>query len=109
MTSFVHVDDAAAATLRALTGPPGVYNIVDDEPASRSEWVPFYADVLGAPPPRHVPALLIRMLGREHFIYRSTEQRGASNAKAKRELGLDLCFRSWREGFSSELRGRVAA
>jgi nucleoside-diphosphate-sugar epimerase len=109
MTSFAHVDDAAAATVLALSGPPGVFNIVDDEPAPRSEWVPFYAEALGAPPPRHVSALLVRMLGREHFIYRSTQQRGASNAKAKRELGLDLRFRSWRDGFSSELRERAAA
>jgi nucleoside-diphosphate-sugar epimerase len=109
MTSFVHVDDAAAATVRALNGPAGVYNIVDDEPAQRSEWVPFYADLLGAPAPRHVPALLIRMLGREHFIYRSTQQRGSSNAKAKRSLDFDPRYRTWRRGFAAELQQRVAA
>ena len=109
MTSFVHVDDAAAATVLAVSGPTGVYNIVDDEPAPRSEWVPFYADLLGAPAPHHVPALLIRMLGREHFIYRSTQQRGAANAKAKRDLGFDPCFRTWRRGFAAELAQRAAA
>ncbi|HJW76740.1 MAG TPA: NAD-dependent epimerase/dehydratase family protein, partial [Thermoleophilia bacterium] len=108
-TSFVHVDDAAAATLKVLTGPTGVYNIVDDEPAPRSAWVPFYAEVLGAPAPRHVPAWLIRMLGREHFIYRSSEQRGASNARARRDLSFDPCFRSWRDGFRAELAQKVAA
>jgi nucleoside-diphosphate-sugar epimerase len=109
MTSFIHVDDAAAATIKALSGPTGVYNIVDDEPAPRSGWAPFYAETLGAPAPRHVPAWLIRVLGREHFAYRATEQRGASNAKAKRDLGLDLRYRSWRDGFSAESSRRAAA
>jgi len=109
MTSFVHVDDAAAATVLALSGPTGVYNIVDDEPASRSEWVPFYAELLGAPTPHHVPALLIRMLGRDHFIYRSTQQRGASNARARRDLGFDPHYKTWRRGFAAELEQRAAA
>jgi nucleoside-diphosphate-sugar epimerase len=109
MTSFVHIDDAAAATVLAISGPVGVYNIVDDEPAPRSEWVPFYAELLRAPAPRHVPALLIRVLGREHFIYRSTQQRGASSAKAKRDMGFDPHYKSWREGFPVELQQRAAA
>ena len=109
MTSFVHVDDAAAATVLALSGPTGVYNIADDEPASRSEWVPFYAELLHAPAPHHVPTLLIRVLGREHFIYRSTQQRGTSNAKAKRDLDFDPCFKTWRRGFAAELGQRAAA
>jgi 2-alkyl-3-oxoalkanoate reductase len=110
LTSFVHVDDAAAAVLLALTGRGGVYNICDDEPAAVADWLPVYARVLGAPAPRHVPAWTIRVLGREHFLFRSTEQRGASNAKAKAILGFTPCFASWREGFARELgRDSIAA
>jgi nucleoside-diphosphate-sugar epimerase len=109
LTSFIHVDDAAAATLRALDGPPGAYNICDDRPASQAEWVREYADLIGAPPPRHVFAFAVQAVGREHFVYRATQQRGASNEKAKRELGLELCFPSWRIGFASEARAERAA
>jgi 2-alkyl-3-oxoalkanoate reductase len=108
-TSFVHVDDAAMATLLALRGPTGVFNICDDRPAPLSEWLPFYARVIGAPAPRHVPALAVRMLAREHFVYRSTEQRGASNAKAKTELSFAPVFTSWRAGMQSEFEERLAA
>jgi hypothetical protein len=68
-----------------------------------------YAGPSEAVVPRHVPALLVRVLGREHFMYRSTEQRGSSNAKAKRNLGYDPCFRSWRQGFETELLHKAAA
>ncbi len=108
-TSFIDVDDAAAATLLALSGPTGIYNITDDEPAPMADWVPVYARLLGAPHPRRVPAWVVRVMGREHFIYRATEQRGASNEKAKRELGMTLRFPTWREGFEAALSQAVAA
>ena len=103
-TSFVHVDDAATATVLSLTGPPGVYNICDDRPAREADWVPFYAGMLGAPPPRHVLRVIESAKGREHFAYRATRQRGASNAKAKRQLGWELRFPNWWEGFLEEAR-----
>jgi 2-alkyl-3-oxoalkanoate reductase len=110
VTSFVHVDDAAAATVLALNGPPGVYNICDDEPASVGEWLPYYAQLLDAAPPHRVPAFAVRALGREHFAYRSTEQRGALNGKAKAELGWTPVYPSWRQGFRTELEPvRMAA
>jgi 2-alkyl-3-oxoalkanoate reductase len=109
VTSFVHVDDAAAATIRALTGAVGIFNICDDEPASVGEWLPYYAQLLEAPTPRRVPAFAVRALGREHFAYRSTEQRGASNAKAKAELGWTPIYPSWRQGFRTELEAARAA
>jgi nucleoside-diphosphate-sugar epimerase len=108
-TSFVHVDDAAAATLLALAGRPGVYNVCDDRPAMEREWVPFYASTIEAPPPRHVFAFVVTALGREHFVYRATQQRGASNAKAKAVLGWQLRYPSWREGFLAEARAEQRA
>ena len=102
LTSFIHVDDAAAATVLALTGPPGVYNVCDDRPAMEKEWVPFYADLLGAQPPRHVFSFFEQAIGREHFVYRTLQQRGASNRRAREALGMTLCFPSWRQGFMSE-------
>jgi nucleoside-diphosphate-sugar epimerase len=108
VTSFVHVDDAAAATVLALEGPTGLYNICDDEPAPVSEWLPFYARTLGAPPPRHVPAAVARFIAGQYFVSLSTRQRGAANAKAKRELGFTLRYTTWREGFERE-RLRAAA
>ena len=110
VTSFLHVDDAAAATVLALKGPSGVFNICDDEPASVAEWLPYYAQLLDAPPPHRVPAFAVRALGREHFAYRSTEQRGAFNGKAKVELGWTPMYPSWRQGFRTELEAvRMAA
>jgi nucleoside-diphosphate-sugar epimerase len=109
VTSFLHVDDAAAAAAEALKGPPGVYNICDDEPASVAEWLPCYAQLLDAPPPHRVPAFAVRALGREHFAYRSTEQRGAFNGKAKAELGWTPMYPSWRQGFRTELEAVGAA
>jgi nucleoside-diphosphate-sugar epimerase len=102
--SHVHVDDAAQATLLAVErGAPGIYNIVDDEPAPVSEWLPELAAAVGAKPPRHVPTWLARPLLGEHGISLMTQIRGSSNAKAKRELGWRLCFPSWREGFRTGL------
>ncbi len=108
-TSFVHVEDAAAAAVLALDGPPGVYNITDDRPAPASEWLPYYAAALGGPPPRHVPALAVRALGREHFAFRSTRQRAADNRKARSRLGFTPEYLTWREGWSGETAVPIAA
>jgi nucleoside-diphosphate-sugar epimerase len=100
VSSFIHLDDAAAATVLALEhGEPGVYNIVDDEPAPAREWLPVLASVLGAKPPRHVPRWLARLIGGDAAVMMGTESRGASNAKAKRELAWTLRYPSWRQGF----------
>ena len=100
--SFVHLDDAAAATVLALErGDPGVYNVVDDDPAPVREWLPALAEAIGAKPPRHVPTWLARILAGEVGVMMLTESRGASNAKAKRELGWTLRYPSWREGFTA--------
>lgn len=98
--SFVHIEDAAAATLAALErGRPGVYNVVDDDPAEMREWLPAYAESLGAKPPRRVPRFLARLVANRFMADSSVELRGASNAKAKRELGWQPRRTSWREGF----------
>jgi 2-alkyl-3-oxoalkanoate reductase len=99
--SFVHLDDAAAATVLALDHDgPAIYNIVDDEPAPSSEWVPVLAAALGAKPPRHAPYWLAR-LAMGKGLAMMTEARGASNAKAKKELGWTLRYPSWRQGFTA--------
>jgi nucleoside-diphosphate-sugar epimerase len=98
--SFIHIEDASSATLAALErGRPGIYHVVDDEPARVSEWLPALAQTVGAPPPRHVPTWLARPLIGEHGIVMMTEIRGASNAKIKRELGWRPAYPSWRQGF----------
>jgi len=98
--SWVHLDDAAAATVLALEHPgPAVYNIVDDEPAPMREWLPALAHALNAKPPRRFPAWLARLVGGQAAVVIGTEVRGASNAKAKRELGWTLRYPSWRTGF----------
>jgi 2-alkyl-3-oxoalkanoate reductase len=100
MFSHVHIDDAAAATAIAVErGEPGIYNIADDEPAPVREWLPVLAEVLEAKPPRHVPRWLGRLLGGEAATLIMTEVRGAANAKAKRELGWQPRYASWRQGF----------
>jgi nucleoside-diphosphate-sugar epimerase len=100
VTSFIHLDDAAAATVLALEHDgPGIYNIVDDEPAPVREWLPVLADVLGAKPPRHFPRWLARLFAGEAAVMLGTESRGASNAKAKRELGWEVRYPTWRRGF----------
>lgn len=102
--SFVHVEDAAAATVAALErGAPGVYNVVDDEPTRMSEWVPVYAEALGAKPPRRVPFWLARLVAGKSVATTAVEMRGASNAKAKRELGWTPRYASWRQGFREAL------
>jgi len=97
--SFVHVDDAAAATIAAIdAGSPGLYNVVDDEPAPMREWLPAYAEAIGAKRPRRVPVWLARLVaGRAAALM--NVQPGASNAKAKRELGWEPRWPTWREGF----------
>jgi 2-alkyl-3-oxoalkanoate reductase len=99
--SFLHVDDVATATLAAIEhGRPGeIYNIVDDEPAPVKEWLPFLAERLGAKPPRRVPAWLARLIAGPGAVAMMTEARGASNAKAKRELGWNPTHPSWRTSF----------
>jgi nucleoside-diphosphate-sugar epimerase len=100
VTSWIHLDDAAAATVLALEHEgPAIYNIVDDEPASVREWLPVFADALGAKPPRHVAPWLARLIAGELVVMLQTEARGASNAKSKRELGWTLRYPSWRQGF----------
>ncbi|HYP55015.1 MAG TPA: NAD(P)-dependent oxidoreductase [Solirubrobacterales bacterium] len=102
--SFVHVDDAASATVAALSkGTAGVYNVVDDEPAPMRDWVPLYAKALGAKPPRRVPIWLARLVAGRAVAANATELRGASNAKAKRELGWAPRYASWRQGFREAL------
>ena len=99
-TSFVHVDDAAAAVLAALDrGAPGVYNIVDDDPAPLRDWLPRYAAALGAAPPRRLPAWLARPLAGAAVVGAATQARGAGNARAARELGWRPAVASWRQGF----------
>jgi 2-alkyl-3-oxoalkanoate reductase len=103
--SFVHIDDAASATLAAVDrGAPGIYNVVDDDPAPVSEWLPALADAIGAKPPRRVPTWIGRLAGGEMAVSLMTQVRGASNAKAKRELGWQPEHPSWREGFPAALR-----
>ena len=102
--SFIHIEDAAAATAAAVErGPPGVYNIVDDEPAPVREWLPVLASALGAKPPRRIPRWLGRLAAGEAATIMMTDVRGASNAKAKRELGWQLRYPSWRLGFTKGL------
>jgi nucleoside-diphosphate-sugar epimerase len=101
VTSFIHLDDAAAATVLALESDRAgvIYNVVDDEPAPAREWLPELAQMLGAKPPRRVPRWVARLFAGEAVVMMGTESRGASNAKAKRELGWRLRYPSWRQGF----------
>jgi nucleoside-diphosphate-sugar epimerase len=102
--SWVHLDDAASATVLAVEQrAQGVFSIVDDEPAPASEWLPYLAECAGARPPRRVPTWLARLLAGEMVVVMMTEGRGFSNVKAKRELGWELRYPSWRQGFKEEL------
>jgi 2-alkyl-3-oxoalkanoate reductase len=101
VSSFVHLDDATAATVLALERDgPVVYNIVDDEPAPVREWLPLLAEALGAEPPRRFPVWLARPFAGEAGVMLGTASRGASNAKARRELGWAPSYPSWRQGFA---------
>ena len=102
--SFIHIEDAASATVEAVEhGTRGVYNVVDDEPAPVSEWLPELAKAVGAKPPRHVPLWLARLAGGEVVSTMMSDLRGSSNKKAKSELGWKLRYPSWRDGFAKGL------
>lgn len=103
-SSWVHLDDAAAATVLAVElRATGVFNIVDDEPAPVSAWLPYLAECAGAKPPRRMPAWLARLLAGEMAVGMMVDGRGFSNDKAKRDLGWQLRYPSWRQGFKEEL------
>jgi nucleoside-diphosphate-sugar epimerase len=102
--SFIHVDDAASATVAALeSAGPGIYNVVDDDPATAAEWMPVYAEALGAKRPPRVPAFLARLIAGDAIVEWSLGLRGASNEKIKEELGWHPRYESWREGFFKAL------
>jgi 2-alkyl-3-oxoalkanoate reductase len=102
--SFTHMDDVATATIAAIErGGPGIYNIADDEPAPVAVWLPELARAVGAKPPRHVPVWVGRLVVGEVGVSMMTQIRGASNVKAKRELGWAPRYASWREGFRTGL------
>jgi 2-alkyl-3-oxoalkanoate reductase len=101
---FIHIDDVVEATILAMErGAPGAYNVTDDDPAEMREWLPAYAEALGAKPPRRVPKWLARLAAGRFTTLMATELRGASNAKAKRELGFEPRWPSWRQGFREAL------
>ncbi|HLI35736.1 MAG TPA: NAD(P)-dependent oxidoreductase [Streptosporangiaceae bacterium] len=102
--SFTHVDDAASATVAALVhGAPGLYNVVDDDPAPVAQWLPALAGAVGAKPPMRLPGWLVRPMLGEQGLLMMTQARGSSNAKAKRELGWQPSYPSWRQGFRAGL------
>jgi len=100
--SFVNTADAASATVAALDrGAPGIYNIVDDDPAAAREWLPHLAETIGAKPPRRVPSWLGRIVAGEVPVFLLTSIAGSSNQKARRELSWEPRYKSWREGFAA--------
>lgn len=104
--SFVEITDAAAATVAAIErGAPGIYNVVDDDPAPVAQWLPYLAEVAGAKPPLRVPAWLGRLLAGEFVVAQMTASRGFSNHKARKELGWVPRYPSWRDGFRAWVRG----
>jgi nucleoside-diphosphate-sugar epimerase len=106
--SLIHLEDAAAATVLALDhGRPGLYNIVDDEPSPLREWLPVYAELLHAPRPMRVPKFVGRLAAGRFGVYYMTEQRGASNLKAKQQLGWQPVYASWRDGWRAEFAPEV--
>jgi len=108
--SWIHLDDAAAATVLALEHEgPGIFNVVDDDPAPVREWLPVLADALGAKPPRRIPRWLARLVAGDVAVVMGTEARGASNARAKRELGWELRYPSWRQGFLAVYKSTAPA
>jgi nucleoside-diphosphate-sugar epimerase len=110
VSSFIHLDDAAAATVLALEHDgPAIYNVVDDEPAPVREWLPVLANALGAKPPRRFPIWLARLFAGEAGVMLGTEARGASSAKATRELGWTPRYPSWRQGFAQAYSKPAAA
>ena len=108
VTSFIHVADAAAATVLAMNaGRPGIYNIVDDDPAPIRVWLPVVAALCGAPRPMALPAIIGRLAAGRWGYYFMTEQRGASNARARQQLDWRPQYASWRDGFRAELTAQV--
>ncbi|MBV9366693.1 MAG: NAD(P)-dependent oxidoreductase [Solirubrobacterales bacterium] len=108
--SFIHVADAAEATVAAIEhANRGVYNVVDDDPATVAEWLPALAKTLGAKKPRRVPRFIARLFAGEAGVMMMTEIRGASNAKAKRELAWRLVHPSWRDGFGVSSGAKLPA
>ena len=104
--SFIEITDAAAATIAAVGhGAPGIYNVVDDDPAQVAEWLPYLAQAVGAKPPLRVPAWLGRLLAGEFVVAQMTSARGSSNEKARKELGWEPRYASWREGFGAWVSG----
>jgi nucleoside-diphosphate-sugar epimerase len=104
--SFVEVTDAASATIAAVDhGAPGLYNVVDEDPAPVAEWLPYLARVAGAKPPLRVPAWLGRLLAGEFVVAQMTTSRGYTNEKARKELGWEPRYASWREGFRAWASG----
>jgi 2-alkyl-3-oxoalkanoate reductase len=104
--SFIEITDAAAATIAAVGhGAPGLYNVVDDDPAPVAEWLPYLAQMAEAKPPLHVPAWLGRLLAGEFIVAQMTTSRGSANDKARKELGWEPRYPSWREGFRAWVRG----
>jgi nucleoside-diphosphate-sugar epimerase len=104
--SFIEITDAAAATIAAVDrGAPGIYNVVDDDPAPVAQWLPYLAQVAGAKPPLRVPAWLGRLLAGEFVVAQMTSSRGYSNEKARKELGWEPRYPSWREGFRAWISG----
>ena len=97
--SFIHVDDAATATVAALEAPSAIYNVVDDHPAPTAEWLPGFAAALGAPPPRHMPALPVKLLGGRPLVDWQEGLEGASNARARSALGWTGVHGSWQTAF----------
>jgi nucleoside-diphosphate-sugar epimerase len=103
-TSWVHLDDAANATVLAVElQVRGIFNIVDDEPTPAREWLPYLAQRAGAKPPMRIPAWLARLVAGDVAVRVMTQGRGFSNAKAKATLGWELRYPSWRQGFKEEL------
>ena len=104
--SFIEIADAAAATVAAVSrGAPGVYNVVDSDPAPVAEWLPYLAKVTGAKPPLRLPVWLGRLLAGDFVVSQMTQARGSSNGKAKKELGFEPRYASWREGFRAWISG----
>ena len=104
--SFIEITDAAAATIAAVAGgAPGIYNVVDSDPAPVTDWLPYLARVAGAKPPLHVPVWLGRLLAGEFVVTQMTTARGSSNEKARKGLGWEPRYASWREGFRDWVAG----
>jgi nucleoside-diphosphate-sugar epimerase len=101
--SFVHTDDAASAAVAAIDRGSGIYNVCDDEPAPQAEWLPAYAEAIGAKPPRRVPAWLAKLVAGRQTVGMATRLEGASNERAKRELDWRPKYPTWRQGFRAAL------